>query len=383
MIIISAYYTSAGDNMNKDLDILILTAAFGAGHNNVAKAIKEQIAYCDPSANIVIKDLFQLIDPYFNNIMYSGYRYLIMRYSNIYNYFYKCRMERACAFDELFYKANLRKISQYITETNPGIIISTFPMCSGLVSICKEKYKLNTPLVTCMTDIVDSCEWLHENTDLYLVPAVSTKLKLMQKGIDEYRIRVTGIPVRKEFLSPEKDYESNCYKNTDDTKLKVLFMGGGFGYFNLDYDFLSWLGGCKDIEAHIVTGLNKRLYEKLSSNKNFKNIHVYGFVENVAELMDNAELLISKPGGITIFEALHKHIPLITSKAKVGQEIENCKFINESNIGIIGRNSDEIRTILLNSLKDKNQLKSLKENTHKITSELEADKVGFYVLNTL
>lgn len=366
----------AGENMNKDLDILILTASFGAGHNNVAKAVKEQIISCDVSAKIIIKDLFQIIDPYFNNIMYTGYRYLIMRCSYIYNFFYKCRKNSTCTFDELFYAANLRKVSQYIRETNPGIIISTFPLCSGFVSICKEKYKLNIPLITCMTDIVDSCEWIHENTDLYLVPTYNIKSKLMLKGIDKERIRVTGIPVRKEFL------HSCSRTDADEKKLKLLIMGGGFGCFNVNYSFLSWLSGYEDIEAHIVTGLNRRLYEKLNS-KSFNNIHVYGFVENVAELMDNTELLISKPGGITIFEALHKHIPLISGNARVGQEIENCKFINESNTGIIRDNPDEIRDILLNSLEDKSQLRSISENTRKITSELEADKVGFYILNTL
>lgn len=365
--------------MKQDLDILILTAGFGIGHNNVAKAIKENILLSNPSVNILIKDLFEVINPSTSKLIYGTYKHLIIKCTNAYNYYYYWKEKHPHTLpDELFYMTSLKKITDYLFQIKPKIIISTFPICAGIVSKCKKKYKLEMSLITCITDVVDSVEWLHENTDLYFVPTQDVKIRLMNRGILEEQIKVTGIPVRKEFLV----LRNNEIEQRKE-KFNVLIMGGGFGSLDLDFKFLVWLEKHERIKTQIVTGYNKKLYKKLTTENSFKNIEVYGYVENVADLMDNADILISKSGGITIFEALHKRVPIIVCNSKLGQEIENSKFIYESGIGVIEKNYNDIILFLENVLYGKKELSEIKENINKIVTRLEAHKVGFYILSLL
>lgn len=81
------------------------------------------------------------------------------------------------------------------------MVVSTHPVCSGVVARYKAERTSALPLVTCVTDITSHSEWIHPGTDRYLVAGEDVKTALVRKGVDAERVTVTGIPVRAQFSS--------------------------------------------------------------------------------------------------------------------------------------------------------------------------------------
>ena len=158
--------------------VLILTASFGLGHNSVAVAIKDQLEDHTSECRVEIIDAFEILSPHLKRKYEQVYKVLTDKYPKIYNYVYALRKDNEeTIFDQLFYEVYKGKIYRYLEEEQPEMIISTFPMCSGIVAKIKDKLTKETPMITVVTDVVDSWEWLHQETDMYFVPSIKVKEK--------------------------------------------------------------------------------------------------------------------------------------------------------------------------------------------------------------
>lgn len=368
--------------MRNSTDILILTATFGAGHLLVSKAIKQEIQQLNESLKIDIFDVYEIISPNLCKSMYKGYELLIKNSSDLYNYFYYKRNDiKNSQTDDMIYTLYLSKFAEFIFERKPKIIISTFPMCSGFVSKFKEKYNQDIALVTCITDVVDSWEWIYPKTDRYFVATSELKDKLVNKGVNKSDIIVTGIPIREGFLQSKCD--NNLSKNfgikPDD--IVVLIMGGGMGIIPDDRNFYRWLNGYNNVKTIIITGNNRKLFNKLSQYNDLKNIIPMGYVDNIYELMRNSHILISKAGGVTLFEAIASKIPIIAYKPVLGQEIENCKFITSKKIGSVANNIDELRLRLYEYLKYNGLRNEVLSNIAEISESIDKKSLSKNVIS--
>ena len=356
-------------------NIIIFTTSFGMGHISVANAIKEQLLK-ENSDNIVeIIDILDISNPKTKNIFFNMYDFLTSKHEKIYNYFYKVKKEVPNNYiDSIMYNVYLKKIADFIIKKNPDLIISTFPMCSGFVSLAKEKYNIKVPLITSITDVVDSWEWIHSNTDMYFVPCKVVGEKLVSKGIEENRIKVTGIPVKDEFLVENKK---------ENNKKQLLIMGGVMDKLGIDEFVLEKLDNLSNVKTVIITGNNKNLYNKLKRSGNYKNIEILGYTTNIAKFMSESDVLVTKPGGATLFEAINKGLPMIIKSSNVGQEEENVKFIKDKGIGILISEGEPIDKVIIESLNDSSVLENIRRNINNIRSEINPQMIGKYALELI
>ena len=276
------------------------------------------------------------------------------------------------------YRIYLDNLKEYLIKENPDLIISTFPHASASVSYIKEHFNFNKLLITVITDVVDSNEWIHKNTDMYFVPSELIKSKLIKKNIPENIIKVTGVPVAKEFI--------NETKKELHRKKRLLFMGGGRGLFDVPDSFFYWLDKFieehKDkIDATIITGTNNLLYTKLTKRKPLKNINVLGFTDNIAHILSEHDLLITKPGGATLFESISSGLPVVVKKPNIGQEIANAKFINKKNVGLVYSNERELKKIIKGLVEEKNinDLDSIIDNIADFKKEINPSDIFKYI----
>jgi len=218
----------------------------------------------------------------------------------------------------------------------PKVIISTFPLCSCIVAKVKEEYNDDVNLITVITDVVDSWEWIYEGTNKYLVPTDEIKDRLIAKGVNEENILVTGIPVKKEFLD-----KKICFST--DKKNTILVVLSGID--SVSKKLLKKLDEYTEYKIKIVTGRNEKLYGKLSDME-YSNLEIYGYVNNLDEMMDESVFIVTKPGGVTVFEAINKEVPLIVLNSIIGQEIGNIEFIKKNKIGIVINDLDDLLYIL-------------------------------------
>lgn len=304
-------------------DILILTASFGMGHISVSKALKEQIESENKNAEIAIADILEIINPKIKNFSSKMYCELTENYPIVYNAFYDIKMNyKNNIIDNVFANLCYKKIYDYLLFEKPKVIISTFPLCSCIVSRIKEEYDPKINLITVITDVVDSWEWIYKGTNMYLVPSKEIKTRLIDKGINKNIIIVTGIPVAKEYIS----------RNYNKSKNSILIILSGID--NISYNVLFELDKIKKYKIKIVTGRNKKLFDKLSEY-NFANIELYSYVNNLNQMMDEALFIVTKPGGVTTFEAISKELPLIVLNSNIGQEKGNIEFIKRNKLGIV------------------------------------------------
>ncbi len=355
-------------------DVLILTSAFGNGHLSVASAIKEQLLEEEPELVIATEDIMEISTPMVKHVFFELYRLLTRKHPLVYNFFYKFKKDVPNnKLDEMLYRVYLNRVGRYIEENSPKLIISTFPLCSGFVSKVKDAFGLDIPLITAITDVVDSWEWIHKKTDLYFVPCKLISEKLVQKGIKEEKIRVTGIPVKKAFL--EQNKEEKLYK-------RVLIMGGAMDKLGLNREMLAKLNAVKNTKTTVVTGGNTALYKRLTCGESLEHVEILGFTDDIAALMDQSDLVVTKPGGVTLFEAINKDLPVILKSSMVGQEEENVNFIKNKGIGILIE-EDQLHLQVEKALNSPDSLIELRNNIQNMKTEIEPQKLGAYALELL
>lgn len=367
---------------DKSKNILILTAQFGAGHISAANAIKDAILEKDNRCNVNIQNFMIASVPKANDPMVKFYENNTKYTPALYNYYYYFKKSFTSKYD-ISHRIYTPKLTDYILDENPDLIISTFPLAAACVDNFKVKYPhINIPTLTVITDVVDSLEWVYSTTDMYFVPSSEIKNRFVQKGMSPDSIKVTGVPINKKFHANEKSSIPNKYR--------LLILGGGRGLFDISEDFMYWIddfiNNYKDyIEVTIVTGSNAKLYNNLTVEKPLSNIKVLGYVNNMHDLVKDYDLMITKPGGATLFEAIHSQTPVIVKVPKVGQEIENARFIIDKGVGVLYHDEDDLKEFFYSlscgkfeSLKD-----FMQSNIREFKNTIHADNISDYIFELL
>jgi processive 1,2-diacylglycerol beta-glucosyltransferase len=146
-------------------------------------------------------------------------------------------------------------------------------------------------------------------------------------------------------------------------------MGGGqgIGPIKTIVKFLEKVK--KEFQEIIVTGINKKLYNSLKRRikKYKKRILLFGYVDNIHELMGISDIIITKPGGVTTAEALAKKLPLIIINPIPGQEVNNTAYLTEKEAAIKVDNANEINLVIEDLLKNTDRLYRLRESAARIS----------------
>lgn len=311
------------------MKIVIMTGRFGMGHYAAAQAIMQQLKSDDRNVDIEIIDWFEYISPKQADRFYRFYLLIANKGSRLYNRRYQFREDGKTNLKPELSHYFMPHFYKFLKEKKPDLIISTLPFCSQMTSLYTDLYGNPIPLISCVTDITGHSEWINRNTGLYLVGSQSVKKRFVQKGVKPNQIIVTGIPVRKEF---QRDFD-NRKADHSDGKINILVMGGGLGILPEEESFYQELNQLTNVKITIITGKNSKLFHRLYGK--YTSINVKGYVHNVYDYMKWADVIISKPGGVTIFEAIHSELPIITLKPCLQQEINNAKFLKNSHLGTV------------------------------------------------
>ena len=308
------------------MEILILTGKFGMGHWSAALSIQEQLEREGHQAQVV--DFFAYALPETAPALYRGFNLLVTYGGGIYNLFH--RMKRNAEGEVPLASQFTRRLAGLLAVTRPDVVVSTHPVCSGVVARYKAERTSALPLVTCVTDITSHSEWIHPGTDRYLVAGEDVKTALVRKGVDAERVTVTGIPVRAQFSSELRRM---------DGPRQLLIMGGGLGLMPRKDSFYEALNALPGVHTTILTGKNQKLYDRLAGK--YENIEVVAFPDRVYEYMGRAHLMLSKPGGITTFEAIAAQLPMLAWEPFLEQERENARFLVAHGLGRVVPKDEE------------------------------------------
>ena len=366
--------------------VLIFYASYGGGHLSAAKSIKQYIDenYNDVQTEMI--DCIKYVDKAFEKITTSAYLEMAKNAPWAWKKVYDNAQEGILGkISNDANKLMSKKIAKLFDEFKPDIVISTHPFSSQMTTILKKKKKTNCVLATVLTDFVSHDQWLvnSEYVDYFFVSNEKMKEQMVnEKNIDENKIFVTGIPISKRFL--EKHDKNAIYNEfqLSSKKKTILFFGGGeFGIGKArTVAILDILAKSKaDIQVVAISGKNQKMensFNKVVINNNKQDsIKVFSYTSKVPELMAIANLVITKPGGLTTSESLASGLPIIAINPIPGQEEENAKFLENSGAAIWLRKKMDPARVINSVLNEDNKLKDMQNNSIKIASKYSTENI--------
>ncbi|MDD5348475.1 MAG: glycosyltransferase [Candidatus Omnitrophica bacterium] len=365
-------------------NILLLYITEVSGHHSASLAIEKALNLVSDKVNILNLNAFRYTTPISEKITNRIYTTVIRRTPKIWDMVYdnqkvKKNIERLKgAIDKL----NSPKLKKLFGEFKPDIVVCTQAYPCGMVSAYKKRFNADIPLVGVLTDYVPHAYWVYDNVDYYICPNENVGRRLTQQGVAPQRIRTLGIPHDPSFSDPVQTAQVLERMNLEKDKPTILIMGGGQGLGPIKTITRSFEKLPFGIQEIIVTGTNKKLFRSLkkSAKKSKHRVILLGYVHNVNELMSVADLVVTKPGGITTSEALAKQLPMLIIKPIPGQEANNTTFLTGEQAAVKVDRPASIHRIVEDLFTDSGKLESLRQSCARIAKPQAAVDIARFIL---
>jgi processive 1,2-diacylglycerol beta-glucosyltransferase len=319
----------------------------GVGHTSAAVAVKDALLKRDPAVSCQIVNCYKYAASIVSRVVSDGYIGMVKTIPQMYRFLYS-RAERATEIGPFrswvhqFTATNLRALLQ---RTQPDVVVCTHAFPCGVMSEYKKQFADAPPVIGIVTDFVVHSFWIHRNIDAYAVATPEMRSAMAARGVARDRVFVAGIPVAAGFRSPPADRDALREElGLPPDRCAVLMMGGGLGIGPLEM-MMRALGEVKVLLAAIaIVGRNARMQRRVIEAAQHVNypLRVLSFVDNVSDYMHAADVLLSKPGGLTSAEALVAGIPMVLVKPLPGQEERNTRYLVDKKAALRSKSQREL-----------------------------------------
>ncbi len=348
--------------MLKNPYVLILAASYGEGHLQVSKVLKEQFAQNGVN-NVEIVDLFAEAYPYINEFVKYVYLKSFTLAPSLYGWvYYKSKeMKHDRLLGKFLHSLGTQKLKERVQQRRPDVVINTFPIY--VMPVLRLKDPMHIPNYTVITDFSLHQRWLHPEIDKYYVATEDLKLEMNKREIPLNKIYVSGIPIRDSFYQMYDKEQVVHRLRLDPFKKTILVMAGAYGVVNKITEIVECLDQLKNYQIVLACGKNEYLLDKM--NEHFKQnsgVKVYGFIENIPELLRISECIITKPGGITLSEAIAAGVPAFLYHPVPGQEKDNAEYLKNKGAAVIFNDFHDFVENIMPLLKEEKSLLKMKAN---------------------
>ncbi|MDO4173254.1 MAG: glycosyltransferase [Eubacteriales bacterium] len=322
------------------MKILLLTVTAGYGHHATAKALAD--LFEGRGAETKIVDVYEYISKMIQKALAKGYLLSSKYTPELYRLFY----DKTTKNKEKLNKMNIVKIvntlgafkfEHLVDNFEPDAILCTHVLAAHLVSQMKQRGMVAAPSIGIATDYCIHPYW----EDVLHMDGLVTASELIthaavKRGIPEERILPFGIPIHPKFNRDIRREDACAQLGISPDRPTILVMSGSMGYGNSTKIVRKITELKMNFQILVVCGNNKRTYRRLRAfRENYRgkcSILVMGFVDNVEVLMSAADCIITKPGGLTVSEAIAKGLPMILIHPIPGQEERNVEFLMNNGI---------------------------------------------------
>jgi len=348
--------------------VLIMSVTVGAGHMRAAEAIGKTIRQVYPAAEVTVLDTFRYASPLVDKLVLGTYIKMLKFSPFVYGFLYRQSEHDRSMSDfskqklgGLINKLATPKLAELINRINPQLILCTHPFPLGVAIAMKEKGALNLPLLAAITDFTVHPFWIYPGVSCYFVGAEDLLQHFRGYGIEDSRVRVTGIPIDPAFgLSYDRvALRKNLGLEVDVPT--ILVLGGGLGMGPLD-SVVKLLGNCPArCQLLVVAGTNQTLQRRLERQVSHlaNRVKVFGYVGNIHELAAAADLMVGKAGGLTCAEAMAMRLPIFITRPLPGQEERNADFLESTGAAKKVSNIEDLPAIIQSHLAEPARLEEM------------------------
>lgn len=325
--------------MSRNTRILIITAAFGEGHNSAAKNLGLALDARGIENRVI--DPCLLAAPHSTAVIQWGYRIVTTHFPKIWEQIYYATDK--CDFSKPslpLLRGPESFLQTYIEEYKPSAIVSTYPVYPYFLKRHFDETGVSLPVFTVVTDSIEiNASWLRAPTSYFLVTDKATLETMRCWGIPEEEIINTGFSVNPAFskISP--------VPSDDDCKpFRVLYFPTAKKPFIRRHS-RAILDASPDVRLTIVMGKNFRLLQSRARQIRAEypgRVRLLGWTRKVPELLNSHHLVVGKAGGATVHEAIAARCPMLIHHLVPGQEEGNLKLLQQLNAGDLAENPKDL-----------------------------------------
>ena len=345
------------------MNILILSCNTGQGHNSAAMAIKDYFESRDIKCDI--KDALAFWSPTNSKIISKGHIFIYRNLPKLFGIGYNFEEHHPPKHDDNSIMYDLvtkgcRELTIDIKSSDYSAVICTHVFSAMMMTkIIKSGY-CDIPAYLVMTDY--TCSPGAGETSLcgYFIPHADLTGEFLSAGIQAESIIPSGIPVNPKFYNKySTDYAKGMLKLPENKKI-VLLMCGSMGCGPIK-QLAELLPEVMPDDAHLVAicGSNRRLYTSLIKKQN-PNVTVVGYTSRIPVYMDAADVILTKPGGLSSTEAAVKHLPMIFIDAVPGCETRNLDFFTSHGFAATAQGAKALANTVCEYLKNPDKISKMR-----------------------
>jgi processive 1,2-diacylglycerol beta-glucosyltransferase len=354
--------------------ILIMSASVGAGHLRAAEAVELALRRTRPDAIVKNIDVLQMTNRLFRRLYGKFYLDLVNNAPHVLGYFYDILDQPARPDNQsdklrlLLQKLNLKPFIRFLQAEPWDLVINTHFLPAEIIASLRQAGKLSVPQVTATTDFETHRLWVNQPCERYFTATDEGAVYLKSFGVPASDILVTGIPIHPVFSEPKDRATLLAKHGLDDDRPVVLQLAGGFGVGPIEKLYRSLLTVEIPIQVVVVTGRNEELKTQLRKvhAPARHRVKVMGFTKELDELMAVADLVVSKPGGLTTSETLARGAVMVIVTPTPGQETRNSDFLLENQAAVKVNNLATLPYKVSRLLADPKQMAQLRSNVRRV-----------------
>lgn len=360
--------------------VLILYIVRNSGHHTSARYLENAFHNRYPDVETRCVDLLVHLHPKWGKIIERMYMTTIRRtpelWETLYDSFWVERLTRRLR--QLVQKGKSESLHRLMAEFDPDAVVCTQAYPLAVMASFANRQAARFPLLGVTTDFVPHRFWIvnYGSNARYVVPTASAAARLMWLGIEERRISILGIPV---FAGVPA---ASGARRRPLENGRILVMGGGRG-LGIRARTIRRIDRCpNDFTIDVVCGTNRHLRKRLVRQRHrFKHrIRIRGYVHNAAELMCRSDLMVTKPGGVTLAEALCAGVPLLLVRPLPGQEKGNAEVVVHHGAALHIRNEADVTRSITTLLSNRTLLLLMRSKALSLARPDAAEQIARHVL---
>lgn len=316
--------------------VIILTLSVGSGHLRASEVVQRALYDGSDPIEVRLHDVLESARPWFRWLYVDPYWWMLRHAPGLWRKLFERRQLKRhhSTAPAWVFRHGCRELFRRIKDYAPHLVVATEIGAAEIAALGRREGWFNAPILAVQTDFQTEPPWVQHEIDLYCVASEEARRQLIGWGVLPNRVLLSGIPVDPAFALPFDRAELRQALGLDARRPVVLVMGGGMGPVPLD-KVVEQLGRCEvPLQVLAVAGHDRELLHRLEllRGRVALDLHLFGWSDRVPELMAAADLLITKPGGLTAAEALAAGLPMVLTCPIPGPEERHVRFLKQKGV---------------------------------------------------
>ncbi len=351
-------------------NIAILTLSFGSGHVRATEVLQRALLDGGNNIDVCTMDAIELSRPWFRRLYVDPYWWMLRHAPEMWRWLFERRQRRGhrATAPHWLFRRGCAEVLRRLQRYSPHLVIATEIGAAEIAALGKREDWFHCPILAVQTDLYAEPPWVQREIDVYAVASEEARAQFMSWGVSPNRVLLSGIPIDPAFSLPFDEAEIIQSLGLDAQRPVVLVMGGGMGPVPL-HEIIMSLERCNlPLQVIAVSGHDRRQKEELERvrGKIALDLHIFGWTENIPELMTAADLLVTKPGGVTTAEALTVGLPMVLTHPIPGPEVHHARHLEQAGVAVCAQSLAQVPQLVHQLLSDREKLDGMARRAHEL-----------------